>query len=73
MEKLRNKVAHNNLFINSDLERGQMLFNELMNIIDTATKEVDNVILQQEEKEAIAYVRGFPMFFPTTGPVFFIH
>ncbi len=54
MEKLRNKVAHNNLFINSDLERGQMLFNELMNIIDTATKEVDNVILQQEEKEEIA-------------------
>lgn len=53
MEKLRHKVAHNNLFTNSDLERGKTLFDELMNIIDTATKEVDNVILEQEEKEAI--------------------
>ncbi len=50
---VRHKVAHNNLFTNSDLERGKTLFDELMNIIDTATKEVDNVILEQEEKEAI--------------------
>ncbi|WP_107668238.1 hypothetical protein [Cyanothece sp. BG0011] len=41
------------MFTNSDLERGKTLFDELMNIIDTATKEVDNVILEQEEKEAI--------------------
>ncbi|MDJ0508794.1 MAG: HEPN domain-containing protein [Crocosphaera sp.] len=53
MEKIRHKVAHNNLFTNSDLETGKELFEDLINIITTATEEVDKVILQQEEKEAI--------------------
>ncbi|MGK7956665.1 MAG: Swt1 family HEPN domain-containing protein [Crocosphaera sp.] len=53
MEKIRHKVAHNNLFTNSDLERGKKLFEDLINIITTATEEVDKVILQEQEKDAI--------------------
>lgn len=53
LEKIRHKVAHNNLFINSDLERGKQLAEELINIISTALDSVDQVTLRSEEKEAI--------------------
>ncbi|MEG4084764.1 Swt1 family HEPN domain-containing protein [Microcoleus sp. POL10_C6] len=53
LEKIRHKVAHNNLFTNSDLEKGKQLAKELLEIIDTAIKSVDEVTLRPEEVEAI--------------------
>jgi hypothetical protein len=53
LEKIRHKVAHNNLFTNADLEYGKQLSEELLNIIETATRKVDEVALRSEEKEAI--------------------
>lgn len=53
LEKIRHKVAHNNLFTNSDLERGKQLAEDLIEIINTALNSVDQVTLRSEEKEAI--------------------
>ena len=53
LEKIRNKVAHNNLFTDAELKQGQQLSEELINIIDIAVKKVDEVALRSEEKEAI--------------------
>jgi hypothetical protein len=53
LEKIRHKVAHNNLFTDAELKQGQKLSEELINIIDIAVKKVDEVALRSEEKEAI--------------------
>lgn len=53
LEKIRHKVAHNNLFTNSDLELGKQLTKDLLEIINTAINSVDKVPLRSEEKEAI--------------------
>jgi hypothetical protein len=53
MEKIRNKVAHNNLFTDSDLQKGKQLAEELLEIIDGAIKSVDEVTLRPQEVEAI--------------------
>jgi hypothetical protein len=53
LEKIRHKVAHNNLFTNSDLEKGRQLYEELICIIKTATQKVDQITLDSEEREAI--------------------
>ncbi|MEK6282759.1 MAG: hypothetical protein AABN95_20560 [Acidobacteriota bacterium] len=53
LEKLRHKVAHNNLFTGSDLHHAQEIANELMGIIEEATKAVDAITLGAEDKEAI--------------------
>jgi Apea-like HEPN len=53
LEKIRHKVAHNNLFTNADLKQGKQLSEELIEIIDIAVQKVDEVALHSEEKEAI--------------------
>jgi hypothetical protein len=53
LEKIRHKVAHNNLFTNNALEKGKHLSEELLEIIDTAIESVDEVTLRLEEVEAI--------------------
>jgi hypothetical protein len=53
LEKIRHKVAHNNLFTNTDLERGKQLASELLEITNTAIQSVDQVTLRSEEREAI--------------------
>lgn len=53
LEKIRHKVAHNNLFTNVDLERGKQLAEELLEITNTAIESVDQVTLRSEEREAI--------------------
>jgi len=53
LEKIRHKVAHNNLFTNTDLERGKQLARELLEITNTAIESVDQVTLRSEEREAI--------------------
>ncbi|MGL5065019.1 MAG: Swt1 family HEPN domain-containing protein, partial [Microcoleus sp.] len=53
LEKIRHKVAHNNLFTNTDLERGRQLASELLEITNNAINSVDRVTLRSEEREAI--------------------
>lgn len=53
LEKIRHKVAHNNLFTKVDLDKGKQLSGELVEIINTAIKSVDQVTLRTEEREAI--------------------
>jgi hypothetical protein len=53
LEKIRHKVAHNNLFTKVDLDKGKQLSEELVEIINTAIESVDLVTLRTEEREAI--------------------
>lgn len=53
LEKIRHKVAHNNLFTQTDLDRALQLSSELENIIDSADKQVQEVIISPEEREVI--------------------
>lgn len=53
LEKIRHKVAHNNLFTKIDLDEGKQLSKELLDIIDKAIKSADELSLLAEEREAI--------------------
>jgi hypothetical protein len=53
LEKLRHKVAHNNLFVKSDMEAGKKLCKELLDIINSASSAMESVVIAEEEKEAI--------------------
>ena len=53
LEKIRHKVAHNNLFTHSDREEGKRIANDLISIIQKAAKGMEAVTLREEEKEAI--------------------
>jgi uncharacterized protein YbcV (DUF1398 family) len=53
LEKLRHKVAHNNLFTAADLNQATDTANELLKIIQEATEAVDAITLAAEDKEAI--------------------
>ena len=53
LEKIRHKVAHNNLFTNADLIEGKNLAEELIRLIVEATNTMDEVVLRKEEKQAI--------------------
>lgn len=50
---LRNKVAHNNLFIQDDLDRAKTLFSELKDIILKAESNIDEFKFSVEEQEAM--------------------
>ena len=61
-EKLRNKIAHCNLFTSDDLEEGQRLSKEISEIISAADDGIKTVEITEEEKEAIeekAIDRGY--------------
>ncbi len=53
LEKIRHKVAHNNLFTAADFERAEETADELREIIQEAIRTVDAVALAAEEKDAI--------------------
>lgn len=53
LEKLRHKVAHNNLFTASDLEEGKEVASQLISIMQEADTHVEQVVLEVEEKIAI--------------------
>lgn len=53
MFNLRNKVAHNNLFINSDLLKAELLYKELKEIILNAEANIDEFRFSIEEQEAM--------------------
>lgn len=53
IEKLRHKVAHNNLFVQEDLMRGKKDCEELIKIIEEANKAMEQINFTEEEKEMI--------------------
>jgi hypothetical protein len=53
LEKLRHKVAHNNLFTAADLDQANEIAGELRAIIEGAIKSVASVTLAAEDKDAI--------------------
>jgi hypothetical protein len=53
LEKLRHKVAHNNLFTASDLAEGKELAIQLISIMQEADTHAEQVVLEVEEKKAI--------------------
>lgn len=53
MSRIRNKVAHQATFFQSELERGLYLSEQLQRIIRDAESRIDEIVLSVEEKEAI--------------------
>lgn len=53
MFNIRNKVAHNNLFVNSDLENAKTLETELIKVIKDAESNIDSFKLSVEEQQSI--------------------
>ena len=52
-EKIRNKIAHSNLFTIEDLTEGKKLAEELLRIIEHADSENQTVEITNQEREAI--------------------
>jgi uncharacterized protein with HEPN domain len=50
---IRNKVAHNNLFVSDDLNTAQQLTSDLTKIIDEAEAKIEEFKFSLEEQEAI--------------------
>ncbi|MCA9351347.1 hypothetical protein KC929_01035 [Patescibacteria group bacterium] len=53
LEKIRHKIAHNNLFTLTDQERGTELCSKLIETIDLANKEIDKINFEEKDKESI--------------------
>lgn len=51
--QLRNKVAHNNLFIQSDLDTANDLYKEIKDIVIKAENKIDDFRFSVEEQEAM--------------------
>ncbi len=53
MSKIRNKVAHQATFFQTELVKGRDLSNELTRIITEAENHIDEIVLSLKEKQAI--------------------
>lgn len=53
LEKLRHKVAHNNLFTKQDLDRADELTNSLKEIIKSANESIDSIKFDIDEKDVL--------------------
>lgn len=53
LEKLRHKVAHNNLFTKNDLDRADDLTKSLLEIITKANESIDTIQFNIEEKDLL--------------------
>jgi hypothetical protein len=53
LEKIRHKVAHNNLFTGGDLDQALRLADELEQIIEQADSQILKIVLSPNEREAI--------------------
>jgi hypothetical protein len=53
LEKLRHKVAHNNLFTIDDEKKGKELIKRLIATIEKANKEIDQISFNVEDKERL--------------------
>jgi hypothetical protein len=51
--EIRNKVAHNNLFVHDDLEIAKQLVNDLTKIINSAEMKIDEFKFSIEDQEAL--------------------
>lgn len=51
LEKIRHKVAHNNLFVLNDLNRGNEITNELESIIADAVENIDKIVFSIKQKQ----------------------
>lgn len=51
--EIRNKVAHNNLFVNNDLEVAKQLVSDLTEIINSAEAKIDEFKFSIEDQEAL--------------------
>jgi hypothetical protein len=52
-EGLRNKIAHNNLFTQDDLDEGRQLFSDIEAIIRDADSQTGSLIITRAEREAL--------------------
>ena len=52
-EVLRNKIAHGNLFTSDDLESGEQLAKEIIELIDSADRKTEELVITEKEREAI--------------------
>ena len=53
LEKIRHKVAHNNLFTAKDLDRADDLSKELFDIIKEANETIDDISFSVDERDLI--------------------
>lgn len=53
VEKLRNKVAHNNLFTDDDLQKAQKICTSLLQIIEDANSKVETIDFSLDDLETI--------------------
>lgn len=54
--EIRNKVAHNNLFVSDDLKNAEQLANDLSKIVNEAESKIEEFKFSVEEQEAIRQV-----------------
>lgn len=69
LEKIRHKIAHNNLFTLEDQNQATKIITELINTITKANEEIDDLSFGEEEKEDI--MRSFVNFKTITKDIFF--
>lgn len=74
-EKLRNKIAHSNLFVAADQDLGQQLARELLEIIADAEALLPQVSIAPEEKQALrdSYSESNRLYKPIEENVFLEH
>jgi len=53
LEKLRHKVAHNNLFSKDDLEKSELVSKDLLEILNNANSSLENVEFNLDEKDLL--------------------
>lgn len=68
LEKIRHKIAHNNLFTVKEQLRASEIISELIETIKRANEEIDNLSFSAEDKEDI--MRGFINFKIITRDIF---
>lgn len=68
LEKIRHKIAHNNLFTLEDQNQATKIITELINTITKANEEIDGLSFGEEEKEDI--MRNFVNFKTITKDIF---
>ncbi len=68
LEKIRHKIAHNNLFTLQDKEKSIQLISSLMNTIKIANEEIDKMSFSEKDKEYI--ISSFIEFKKITKDVF---
>ena len=68
MEKIRHKIAHNNLFTLVDQENSKKLVSNLIQTIKLANEQIDKVSFNEEDKQTI--MSSFIEFKKITADIF---